>query len=230
MLPEPPQLDRTLQRLWQHLARLAASLLVMVEQSGPATPPRWIRPSLLAAEALTRRLLMLEARALGPLQPLPARTAPSTGNARAAGSVLAPSRRGFQLTEPIASLRAGFWIEGQKKGRFGPRPKPRILEILGARLPKPQQERTDRSNKLAERLHALLAVIDAPAAAARRMARRMAPRASKDGLIRKRSPLRAGPPPGSGSRQLAPWLAEALSMVSLEPRLHPPPAPSERSL
>lgn len=229
MWPEPPQLDRTLQRLWQRLARLAASLLVMVEQSGPATPPRWIRPSLLVAEALTRRLLMLEARDLGPLQPLPARTAPSTGNARAAGSALAPSRRGFQLTEPIASLRAGFWIEGQSKGRFGPRPQPRILEFLSSDSPNIAADRTDRSNKLAGRLHALLTVIDEPVAAARRMARRMAPRASKTGLIRKRSPLRAGPPPGSGSRQLAPWLAEALSMVSLELRLHPPPAPSERS-
>ena len=229
MSPNSPQLDQTLQRLWQHLARLAAHLLVLVERSGPTAPRRWIRPSLLAAEALTRRLLMLEARALGPLHPLKACATPSNRNARAAGTALAPSRRRFQLTEPIASLRAGFWIEGQKKGRFGPRPQPRLLKILSADSPIIAGGRTDRSNKLAERLHALLAVIDAPAAAARRMARRMAPRASKDGLVRKRSPLRAGPPPGSGSHQLAPWLAEALSMVSLELRLHPPPAPSERS-
>lgn len=112
MSPHPPQLDQTLQRLWQHLARLAAYLLILIERSGPSAPPRWIRPSLLAAEALTRRLLILEVRALGPLQPLPARAAPSNRKARPAGAAHTPSRRGFQLTEPIASLRAGFWIEG----------------------------------------------------------------------------------------------------------------------
>ncbi|RIJ24135.1 hypothetical protein D1224_07805 [Henriciella barbarensis] len=222
MSTEPPQLDRTLQRLWQHLARLAASLLVMVEQSGPVTPSRWIRPSLLAAEALARRLLMLEVRALGPLLPLPESTSPSTRNARPANTALAPSRRGFQLTEPIASLRAGFWIEGQKKGRFGPRPQPRILEILDVHLPRAEPDNTVRSNKLAERLHALLAVIEDTAAATKRLARRMAPRIRKAGLIRKRSPLRAGHPPGARSAQVPDWLRDGLAVVTVELRAPPP--------
>ena len=191
MSPQPPQLDQTLQRLWQHLARLAAYLLILVERSGPGPHPRWIRPSLLAAEALTRRLLMLEVRALGPLRPHPARAVPPPQSRRHNNTGQSPSRRGLQLTEPIASLRAGFWIEGQKKGRFGPRPQPRILEILDARLPESEQDKTARSSKLAERLHALLAIIDDTAAATKRLARRMAPRMSLTGLIRKRSPLRA---------------------------------------
>jgi hypothetical protein len=217
----PPQLDQTLQRLWQHLARLAAYLLILVERSGPSAHPRWIRPSLLAAEALTRRLLMLEVRALGPLRPHPARATPSTQSRHHNNTCPTPARRGFQLTEPIASLRAGFWIEGQKKGRFGPRPQPRILEILHAHLPKSEQDKTNRSDKVAERLHALLAIIDDTAAAARRLARRMAPRASKIGLIHKRSPLRAGHPPGARSREVPDWLRDGLAVVTIELRAPP---------
>lgn len=222
MSPNPPQLDQTLQRLWQHLARLAAYLLILVERSGPSAHPSWIRPSLLAAEALTRRLLMLEVRALGPLPPRPARATPSPQTTRLATTGQAPSKRSFQLTEPIPSLRAGFWIEGQKKGRFGPRPQPRILEILDARLPKPQPDETSRSNKLTERLHALLAVIDDTAAATNRLARRIAPRASETGLIRKRSPLRAGHPPGARSAQVPDWLRDGLAVVTVELRAPPP--------
>lgn len=222
MSPNPPQLDQTLQRLWQHLGRLAATLLILVERSGPSEHPGWIRPSLLAAEALTRRLLMLEVRALGPLRPHPARATPSTQTTRLTSTNRAPSKRSFQLTEPIPSLRAGFWIEGQKKGRFGPRPQPRILEILDVRLPKFEQHRTDRSNRLAERLHALLAIIDDTAAATRRLARRMAPRASLTGLIHKRSPLRAGRPPGARSREVPDWLRDGLAVVTVELRAPPP--------
>ncbi len=222
MSPNPPQLDQTLQRLWQHLARLAAYLLTLVERSGPGSHPRWIRPSLLAAEALTRRLLMLEVRALGPLRARPARAAPSTQTTRLATTGQSPSKRGFQLTEPIASLRSGFWVEGQKRGRFGPRPQPRILEILDAHLPKFEQDRTGRSDKLAERLHALLAIIDDTAAATRRLARRMTPRVSAIGLIRKRSPLRAGHPPGARSREVPDWLRDGLAVVTVELRAPPP--------
>lgn len=222
MSPNPSQLDQTLQRLWQHLARLAAYLLILVEQSGPSAHPSWIRPSLLAAEALTRRLLMLEVRALGPLRPHPARAAPSTQTTRLATTGQSPSKRGFQLTEPIASLRAGFWVEGQKKGRFGPRPQPRILQILDAHLPKSKQDKTVRSNKVAERLHALLAIIDDTAAATRRLARRMAPQASESGLVRKRSPLRAGHPPGARSREVPDWLRDGLAVVTVELRAPPP--------
>ncbi|HIK65439.1 MAG TPA: hypothetical protein EYG02_10485 [Henriciella marina] len=223
MSPNPPQLDQTLQRLWQHLAALAAYLLMLVERSGSSASSRWIRPSLLAAEALTRRLLMLEVRALGPLLPIPANAAPSTRCAGSGTSNHTPSRRGFQLTEPIASLRASFWIEGQKKGRFGPRPQPRILEILDASLPESEPDKTAGSSKLAERLHALLAIIDDTAAATKRLARRMAPHMSLTGLIRKRSTLRAGHPPGSRSRQLPDWLREGLDMIALELRGWPPP-------
>lgn len=222
MSSNPPQLEQSLQRLWQHLARLAAYLLILVERSEPSAYPRWIRPSLLAAEALTRRLLMLEVRALGPLRPRPARAIPSTQSTRLATTGQAPSKRGFQLTEPIASLRAGFWIEGQKKGRFGPRPQPRILEILDAHLPRCAPDRTDRSCKLTERLHALLAIIDDKAAATRRLARRMAPRASKIGLIHKRSPLRAGRPPGARFREVPDWLRDGLAVVTIELRAPPP--------
>lgn len=222
MSPNPPQLDQTLQRLWQNLARLAAYLLILVERSGPGAHPSWIRPSLLAAEALTRRLLMLEVRALGPLRPHPARAAPSTQTTRLATTGQSPSKRGFQLTEPIASLRAGFWVEGQKEGRFGPRPQPRILEILDAHLPKSERDKTHRSNKLAERLHALLAIIDDTADATRRLARRMTPQASETGLIRKRSPLRAGQPPGARSREVPDWLREGLAVVTIELRAPPP--------
>jgi hypothetical protein len=222
MSPNPPQLDQTLQRLWQHLARLAATLLILVERSGPSAHPSWIRPSLLAAEALTRRLLMLEVRAFGPLRPRPAHAAPPTQSRRHNTNAQAPSKRGFQLTEPIASLRAGFWVEGQKKGRFGPLPQPRILEILDAHLPKSEHDKTARSNKVAERLHALLAIINDPAAATRRLARRMTPQASETGLIRKRSPLRAGHPPGARSALVPDWLRDGLAVVTIELRAPPP--------
>ena len=222
MSPNPPQLDQTLQRLWQQLARLAAYLLILVERSGPSARPRWIRLSLLAAEALARRLLMLEVRALGPLPPLSASTVPSTRNARPVDTALTPSRRGFQLTEPIASLRASFWIEGQKKGRFGPRPQLRILEILDASLPKFERNKTVRSDKLTERLHTILAIIDDTAAATKRLARKIAPRASLTGLIRKRSPLRAGHPPGARSAQVPDWLRDGLAVVTVELRAPPP--------
>ncbi|RIJ31798.1 hypothetical protein D1222_06025 [Henriciella algicola] len=165
---------------------------------------------------------MLEVRALGPLRPHPARAAPSNQTTRLATACPTPSKRGFQLTEPIASLRAGFWIEGQKKGHFGPRPQPRILEILDAHLPKSEPDKTTRSNKVAERLHALLAIIDDTAAATRRLARRMAPQAGETALIRKRSPLRAGHPPGARSAQVPDWLRDGLAVVTVELRAPPP--------
>lgn len=230
MSPRTPQLDRTLDHLWHLIAGLVALLAGHIghELTGAEDQSltRWIRPRLLAVEALARRLLILDALHLPvpslrkypeasrkPVQPVkPTQTDP------------AHSRRpSFALFEPIASLQEGFYIEGMGKDRFGPRILPRIIDICAADSPKASPERTERTNKLADRVAALRLVIDERAAVAARIARRLARAHAPDSPNRKRSPLRPGHPPGSRSRQLPDWLREGLNMIALELRGWPPP-------
>ena len=230
MSPRTPQLDRTLDHLWHRIAGLVALLARHIGQEGAETDgrslTRWIRPCLLAVEALARRLLILDALHL-PVPALRKYPEPSGRRVQLAQSTpagTAPSRRpAFALFEPIASLRAGFYIEGMGKGRFGPRILPRIIDICAADSPKAPPERTERTNKLADRVAALRLVIEERAAVAARIARRLARAHAPDSPNRQRSPLRPGHPPGSRSRQLPEWLREGLDMIALELRGWPPP-------
>lgn len=230
MSPRTPQLDQTLDHLWHRIAGLVALLARHIGPEGEGAEgrslTRWIRPSLLAVEALARRLLILDALHLPVpnLRKYPEASRKPVQPVKRTQTETAPSRRpSFTLFEPIASLRAGFYIEGMGKGRFGPRILPRIIDICAVDSPKSPPDRTERTNKLADRVAALRLVIEERAAVAARIARRLARAHAPDSPNRQRSPLRPGHPPGSRSRQLPDWLREGLAMIALELRGWPPP-------
>jgi len=228
MVTANPLLDRTLARLWQHLAGLVAAMMGHVKDAQTGDPastlPRWLRPSLVAAEALARRLLMIEARQLdiAGWTPRPGGPVPPTRATKANETTARP--RGFALFEPVASLSSCIRIEGAPKRRFGPVRAPRIIDIFGEKPPVAEAGQTPRTPVWQARLAALGHLLETKDTAARRLARRLAARPSGT-PARRRSPLRPGSPPGARSRQIPDWLREGLQMSAFELRGWPPPRP-----
>lgn len=223
-----PSLETTLDRAWQRLSVLLATLCAMMPPGWAASPAPLSQPLrrrilrlLRPGEALARRLILTMARELRLDPPPPPKSAPGLQAPARRDQPSSSLRSGFRLTEPIASLRAAAGCPSVRALPFRRGPGPRILSFDEPGTVVNRIDDTDRTPRVKIRLMALLTAVKAPGPLAQRLARRLlAARAS--GRLR-RLPLKPGHAAGWSCRHTPAWLKDALSTFTAEARGWPPP-------